>query len=127
MTGTENDKDLDAFFDAARNDPRSAPTPELLARILSDADTVMIGVGTAQRTRGARSGVGRSLIRALGGWPSLGGLAAATLAGVWIGLSAETLIPGGLDTVLPWQTDPDLSDFTTDFTADVAFDATEGL
>jgi len=71
---------LEAFFDAAR---RTTPvaSEDMLARVLADAETVRTAA-QARRTRPVRPARLRDL---LGGWPSMAGLAAATLAGLWIG------------------------------------------
>ncbi|WP_099826353.1 dihydroorotate dehydrogenase [Oceaniglobus indicus] len=76
------DAGLDALFENAR---RSAPamSDDLFARIMADAVAA-----TPARVAAARrvSPWGR-VLGALGGWPSLAGLSAAALAGVWIGIA----------------------------------------
>lgn len=80
---------LEAFFDAAR---RTTPVASgaMLARILADAETVRT---TAQAP--ARRPVRPARISdLLGSWPSMAGLAAATLAGLWIGAGLPEAVPG---------------------------------
>lgn len=76
MTMTDpNDNMLDDLFAEAR---RISPPVggDLMARVLADA-------AAAQ----APARLWTRLFEMLGGWPALGGLAAATVAGVWIGVS----------------------------------------
>ena len=91
------DHDLDALFAAAARDAAQEVSPGLLARVLADAEAMqpeaaVLPTGQAPQRRGFGG-----IISALGGWPSLGGLAAATVAGVWIGFAATpALFPEGL-------------------------------
>lgn len=81
------DQDLDAFFDAARNSSPE-PSPEFLARILSDAEGVQNSfVQTPFGARKPAKSVFAQLRDAIGGWPALGGLVTASAVGVWIGIS----------------------------------------
>ena len=96
MSMSDKDQDiggLGAFFDAARAHP-PAPSAELLARVLSDAEAEQVWI--TRRTEAARaaprSGLLEQLYRLLGGWPAMAGLTAAVVAGVWIG----TTLPEGL-------------------------------
>lgn len=95
MTMVENDIDdsiLEAHFAAARCADTAMPAG-LEARMLADADRVQaenLRVG-----QGAPAGAGhwRQLLALLGGWPAMGGLAAACAAGVWIGVSPPDFLP----------------------------------
>lgn len=60
------------------------PSEDLLNRIMMDADDVLAQSAVAPAT--ARPSFGAMLLDLVGGWPSLGGLAAATVAGLWIGV-----------------------------------------
>lgn len=86
---------LDALFDVARSDVPE-PSPDLLARVLSDAEAVQAGrlaeTGKTPPRRRAVPGFWKMLIAAIGGWPSLGGVAAAGIAGLWIGLNPPSAI-----------------------------------
>ena len=84
MTMTNDDKMLDAAFDAARV-PDVPAAEGLLDRIMMDADAVL-AQGTPAAPR-AKASLGAAFLDMIGGWPSLSGLAAATVAGVWIGVS----------------------------------------
>jgi hypothetical protein len=86
MTTSDRDEmDLDDLFAAAR-ERRAEPEPGLLARIVADADHVA-AERDAPRPAPAMPGLWRDWMRALGGWPTVGGLVASTLAGLWIGVA----------------------------------------
>ena len=80
----DDDKTLDATFAQMRVDDVK-PSEGLMDRIMMDADSVLAGGVVA--TERPKQGLGAMLLDAIGGWPSLSGLAAATVAGVWIGVS----------------------------------------
>jgi len=104
MTMAEHDRDgpagddrLESFFAAAR-DAAPVPGAGLLVRVLAGAEAVQgAGVAPQGQRRGARPMWGQGWAAAIagavasvigdapGGWRSLGGMAAAALAGVWIG------------------------------------------
>jgi len=84
---------LDDLFALAR---RAAPEPSaaLLARVLADGEAELAARAPAQpQPRGAPPGgiaigaLWADLLAVVGGWRAVGGLATATLAGVWIGFS----------------------------------------
>lgn len=89
---TERDDDLEALFAEARG-LRPVPADDLMARLLAD--------GLREMPRPAASVPARpgwrDWVRALGGWPTIGGLAAASVVGVWIGAAP----PDGLSTLAP--------------------------
>lgn len=96
MPMSDKDQDLGglgAFFDAARTHP-PAPSADLLARVLSDAEAEQVWI--TRRAQAAaeapRTGLLEQLYRLLGGWPAMAGLTTAVVAGVWIG----TAIPAGV-------------------------------
>jgi len=97
MAEHDEQGDLGRYFEAARaRAPR--PSPALMDRIAADAEMVQEGFGAARAAQGegAAPGLLRQLYHVLGGWPSATGLAAATLAGVWIG----AFPPGDLESRL---------------------------
>jgi hypothetical protein len=85
--------DLDAFF-AAEIEEAPAPSQALMSAVLADAMTTQAAFQAP--ALGARPALGlwAAIGVAIGGWPAVTGLAAATVAGVWIGVSP----PQGLDT-----------------------------
>ena len=72
---------LDAVFETARRQ-EVVPSDDLMARVLADAERERPGPVAV-----ARPGPWTRFLDGLGGWPALGGLAAAGVAGLWIGLA----------------------------------------
>ena len=104
-TGEDNG-DLGLFFQAARRE--TPPLPDgLAARILGDADQVQAGFGTSEKDATGR-GLWQQVMQMLGGWPSIGGLAAACAAGMWIGLAPPSFLPDPMQLVTGAQADIDL-------------------
>ncbi|NIY72382.1 hypothetical protein HCZ30_08020 [Marivivens donghaensis] len=86
-----DDFELDALFASARKaDPE--PSPDFMARLFGDIDMVSAEVPPADAVRG---GLFASIWDAVGGWIGASGLAAATAAGVWVGVVS----PSSLDNV----------------------------
>jgi hypothetical protein len=81
-----SDLELDAFFSAGREQVIE-PSPDLLARVLADAESTHIAQAETARATPQKSGFLSELFSGLGGWPSLASLATAAIAGVWIGIS----------------------------------------
>jgi hypothetical protein len=85
-----DDVDLDKLFKDASSTPPE-PSPDFLARVLNDGLThqpAAKGVMSApvkKRSRFAQ--FFDELGETIGGWPTLAGLATATIAGVYIGVS----------------------------------------
>ena len=91
------DHDLDALLAAAAKDAAQAPSGDLMARVLADAEVMQPTPAAFVPEPAPRRGRLAGIVSALGGWPSLGGLAAATVAGLWIGFSATpVMLPDGL-------------------------------
>ena len=80
----EREAALEPFFAAARADA-PAPSPELMARVLEAAGAEQARIATPAPV--PRAGLWARIRQGLGGWPAVAGLAAAGLAGVWIGLA----------------------------------------
>jgi len=86
---TEEDALLDGLFAAAKDDPAMAPTADFMARVLADAEAAMPEPAViAAPVKAAPVPWMAKLVALLGGWQSVSGLAAATVAGVWIGVAA---------------------------------------
>ena len=81
-----DDNALEALFDAA---PAAQPSAALTNRILADARAHQ--PQNAPRAAPPQRGLFAALAQALGGWPTLGGLATATLAGLYIGVAQPDL------------------------------------
>ncbi len=86
--------DLDAILEASAD---GAPVPDaLMARVLADAARVQAGFAPSRvpprpamrpRLRAGGRGLAGRLVRAAGGGGACVGLAMATLAGLWVGLT----------------------------------------
>lgn len=85
MTEQKDMDDLDALFAELRNHPAPEMSETLSARILGDADRLQPTAPPV--TPVAKQGWLAGMVSALGGWPSMGGLAAAGVAGLWIGMA----------------------------------------
>lgn len=81
-----DDVSLEAIFADAKAD--AAPSVDLMDRIVADAVEVARPVEVAQ----SQPGVLARILDALGGWPSVSGLATAAVAGVYLGISDPTLL-----------------------------------
>ncbi len=89
MMTNQNDEILEDLFAQAREqDPH--PSDALLARVLADADDVQAGMQPALIA--TPNGLWGRILDALGGWPAVSGLAAATVAGVWIGVAPPSSV-----------------------------------
>ena len=89
-------QELDDLFATARQNP--APLPDHLATaIMNDALVVRAEVQVLQqepKKQGqVRFGIWRQLMIAIGGFPALGGMAAACAVGVWVGLAPPSFLP----------------------------------
>lgn len=94
---SETDKDVDALLGELRTETLT-PSEDLLNRIMGGADVVLAEAKpdpVPHIVDPPRRAIGRVLLDAVGGWPSMGGLAAATVAGIWIGAAS----PEGLATL----------------------------
>ncbi len=87
MTMTDRNDDMleDVFADA--RDIRPQVSDDLMSRVLADAARVQHSEPLAQSSFWER------LYDMMGGWPVMGGLATATIAGFWLGLTP----PAALD------------------------------
>lgn len=89
MTQTD---DLDLMLRGMRLD--TAPSA-LTDRIVADALRVQAQAVPSTPDRTGAGSVWWQMVRLLGGWPALGGMAVACAAGVWIGFAAPALDPTG--------------------------------
>lgn len=78
------DSDLDNLLAAARAD-RPEPSAALMARVIDDADRMQ--PRPAPRIAAPHPGFWAMLTGAFGGSGALAGMAAATLAGLWVGVA----------------------------------------
>ncbi|GAA6179342.1 hypothetical protein NBRC116594_07800 [Shimia sp. NS0008-38b] len=95
MADKFDDDMLDDLFAAAKSDARQAPSPDLLARVLADAEAVqaeLAATPAAASVAVQKTGLWQAFLAAVGGWGALGGVAMAGVAGVWIGVSSGTAL-----------------------------------
>lgn len=84
MTMTNPNKDmLDDLFARTRG-IEPVPSNDLMARVIADADAVQPAQALAPA---AGAGLWARMLDAIGGWPAVSGLAAATVAGIWVGVA----------------------------------------
>ncbi len=84
-----SDAELELLFQAVQ-DTAPVPSEELWQRVHADADAAMPPPATRPASTARRPvqvGLVAGLLAAIGGWPSMAGLATAAIAGVWIGFS----------------------------------------
>lgn len=110
MSDTEK-TELDALFAAAREEQPALSDP-LTDRILADA-----AAWQPKPLAKSPPGIVAQLIEMLGGWPALGGLATATMAGLYFGfVQPELVVPGSVTAALSEETELDLEGFFPDDT-----------
>jgi len=88
MTHPNDDMIDDLLAQARGADP--APSDALMARVLADAAAVQ--AASAQPEPVPVQSLWDRAMDAIGGWPALSGLAAATVAGVWIGVAPPATV-----------------------------------
>jgi hypothetical protein len=106
-----NDKMLDDLFAEARG-VASEPSDALTARVLADAAEARAPspISVPQPNLWSR------FMDAIGGWPAVSGLAAATVAGIWIGVAPPTSVQDVTSTLIGDEVSVSL--FSTDFGLD---------
>ncbi len=100
MKMTDQDK-LENLLAQARK-TRSTLPEDLAVRIETDAEAVRLRRLAAKNRPTSRSW--RAAFDGIGGWRALGGLVAASAAGVWIGFSAPAFLPDPADFILGQET-----------------------
>lgn len=81
-----DDEMIDAMFSEARAQS-PAVSDDLIARVLADA-----AAARPDRVVAQKQGVWVSILDLIGGWPSVGGLAMAGVAGIWVGVAPPTSV-----------------------------------
>lgn len=84
---TQDEKLADALLDMAA-ETRPQVSDALMARVLADAERARVD-SVAQP---APRGLWAQLADAIGGWPAMGGVALAGVAGLWVGLAPPVII-----------------------------------
>lgn len=99
-----DDQELDQILaQMAKESP--APSDDLMARVLADAEELRPVPGARIESRDSFLG---SILSVLGGWAGAGGLVTAGVVGLWIGISPPT----ALDTATTTLWDSFSSDVT---------------
>ncbi len=110
---TLRDRDLDDLF--GRESARQiAPSPDLLARIIEDADSIADTRQTAAEApagKPGKPGMVQNILAAIGGWPAMAGLTTATVAGIGIGLISPDALTGIADSYFLTGIGDDLGEF----------------
>ncbi|MBK0326694.1 hypothetical protein I5535_05235 [Rhodobacteraceae bacterium F11138] len=111
----ETDRDLSDFenlFRAARDQHAVLPQ-DLEDRIIADGLQVQRSRLSVAAPRVRTVGRWKLLLDVLGGWPAMGGMAAACAAGVWLGLAPPQALPDPMQLVQAgesnWLVDDDLA------------------
>ena len=90
MTMTNpNDDMLDDIFAQARATDVT-PSDDLMARVLGDAADVQAEIVAPVLV--PQEGLWTRMLDTIGGWPAVSSLAAATVAGVWIGVAPPATV-----------------------------------
>ncbi|WP_054002290.1 hypothetical protein [Shimia sp. SK013] len=84
----KDDAMLESLFAVAKDAPEAQPSPDFMARVLAEAEALQPVAAELAAASAPRSGPLTRLVAMLGGWPSVSGLAVATMAGVWVGVAA---------------------------------------
>jgi hypothetical protein len=116
MADTDRDDQLLApYWAAARRDDAVQPSPDWMARVLADAERVQPVPGVA-----APDPFWSQIFSTFGGWPGLGGMVAASAAGLWLGFAPVSFLSDPLAAVIGVDISYDLMpvnnlDFTASF------------
>ncbi len=123
--GNENKEfpELDSMFKAA-NTHAARPSDDLMARIFEDAARVQAGFPTRPAMLDV-PGIWKQLFRVLGGWPAMGGLVAATVTGIWIGVNPPNGLSDGISQVAQAYLGIDDAAYLIDITPGSEFDLGE--
>ena len=113
MKMAEDEMDLDQLLAKARQTRPDLPD-DLAVRIVTDAETVRLD--RLKPASSSRRSVWVRMLDGIGGWQSMGGLVAASAAGVWIGLSAPDFLPDPAAIIYPQENSFVVADLGLDAT-----------
>lgn len=111
---------VDALLAQARNSPPQVPDA-LMARVLADAQAAQPEI---IRSMPETQDLWARFCEVFGGWQGMGGMVAATCAGVWIGLSPPETLPDAGVLLFGYET-TDVSATTAELTS-FGWDLDEG-
>ncbi|WP_238928789.1 hypothetical protein [Alexandriicola marinus] len=90
MTDETDQSLIDALLEDVAQHPVAPIDAVLMARLVEDADRL---VPRPEPVAGAIAATGwRGVLDLMGGWPAMGGLVAAGVVGLWIGLAPPDLV-----------------------------------
>ncbi|MCV2890211.1 hypothetical protein [Ruegeria aquimaris] len=103
---------LDDMLAAARHARRDVPD-DLVGRILADADRIQANRIAVPRgeERQKEPGLWQQLLIGFGGWPGVGGMVAAGVTGVWIGVFPPENLPDPSDLVFQTSGDSEFLNY----------------
>ena len=116
MTDTEdrkpngNEAELEHLFSLSRGS-ETAPSGELMSRILRDAQSVHEDRVAGSSSRSHRRSPVAAILDVIGGWPALAGMASAACIGLWIGVNPPKEMAEIGDSLLISETDAYLAEF----------------
>ncbi len=104
-----NEAQIDQLFAEARKRP-VVPSDAVTQRVLADAEAAQAGFAHERVTAPdvSTGGMFSQLRSLLGGWPGIGGLAAACAVGVWIGFAPPEGIPDPFQAIAQTGADLDM-------------------
>lgn len=107
------DFELDDIFASARR-TKVAPSDDFMARILADAEDVSQSwaIPEAPQRDTETTNILAVMWSLIGGWAGTGGLAAAAVAGVWLGIAPPDAFNDVNDLI--WGTSIDVTLFSSD-------------
>lgn len=112
---TWDDAALDALFADVARDGDVAPGEAFLSKLIDDAEALQPGLavagGAIAEAPARRAGL-YGWISALGGWPALGGVAAAGVAGLWVGLAPPEIVDSAIAGLVGESVTIDLTGFS---------------
>ncbi len=112
---TKSDSDMiDALFAQARTQS-PAVSDDLMVRVLADAADMLVHPVVAPKPA-----LWPTFMELIGGWPSVGGLAMAGVAGIWVGVAPPA-------SVTTWAADLIGSPVSIDLLSDTSDYFAEGL
>lgn len=117
---------LEALFNEARGAQDLRLPEDLTARILADAEQAASGREAPPRAPRRRAGWG-AFLASIGGIPALAGLAAATVAGIWIGVTPPDAVQNGMQAFMGTASSEELFElYVVDSADGYGFDEGEG-
>lgn len=110
MDMADYERELDDLFAQARQTRDTLPEG-LAVRIETDAEAVRLS-----RLPRPAPATWRQRIAGIGGWTGLGGLVAASVAGVWVGFAAPSFLPDPAEYLVSHESSVFLADLSFDVT-----------